>query len=165
MKKIWEVCPNLTRIACRVHVGMELKAHNWDHTFRVAQHALNIAEDNETGRLAGAAGLCHGVDRYLEFRQKVGPATTSVSKIPWEESMLKSRSATRAAVTSLIWTARTAPSSVTGEAGGKSAKRLSVSMTPFVSVTTLRRLPSCLPCGERGLQCDRAPSPESHPNP
>lgn len=66
---------------------MELNPHNWDHTFRVAQHALNIADDDTVGRLGGAAGLCHGADRILEYRHSAGPATSSVSKIPWEESL------------------------------------------------------------------------------
>lgn len=66
---------------------MELDAHNWDHTFRVAQHALNIAEDDDVGRLGGGAALGHGADRILEYRHNAGPATSSVSKVPWEESL------------------------------------------------------------------------------
>lgn len=87
MKNIWEVCPRLTLITYRAHEGMELNAHNWDHAFRVSQHGLNIAEDDVVGRLAGGAGLGHGADRIIEFRNRVGPATSSVSKVPWEESL------------------------------------------------------------------------------
>ncbi len=87
MKNIWEVCPKLTLVMYRVHDEMPLNPHNWDHIFRVAQHALNIAENDEVGRLGGAAGLCHGADRTIEYRKNVGPATSSVSHVPWEESL------------------------------------------------------------------------------
>jgi HD superfamily phosphohydrolase YqeK len=88
LKNIWEIYPKLTQIMYQVHEGMELNPHNWDHTFRVAQHALNIAESDEVGRLAGAAGLCHGADRILEYQNHTGPATSSVSKVPWEDSLM-----------------------------------------------------------------------------
>ncbi len=43
-----------------------LYCHDFDHVLRVALMAYLIAEDEESGRLAFAAGLCHNADRFLQ---------------------------------------------------------------------------------------------------
>ncbi|MBI2055293.1 MAG: HD domain-containing protein [Candidatus Sungbacteria bacterium] len=71
---IWEMYPHLARVVRDDHLkgGMESTGHNFDHSLRAGQYALLIAPDRETGRLAGAAGLCHSADRILQKQLEVG---------------------------------------------------------------------------------------------
>lgn len=43
-----------------------------DHAVRVGQMALEIAEDEQTGILAGAGGLVHNADRLIQHKMKLG---------------------------------------------------------------------------------------------
>lgn len=74
MEKIWEIYPGLTEVVRKDHeaYGMDVTGHPLDHTLQVAQVALLIAEDSYTGRIAGAAGLCHNADRLIQKERGVG---------------------------------------------------------------------------------------------
>ncbi|MDO8582371.1 MAG: HD domain-containing protein [bacterium] len=66
--KVWEICPKLVQLVLESHHALMLHAagHPFDHTLQVGQVAGLIAEDADTLRLAGAAGLCHNADRLLQ---------------------------------------------------------------------------------------------------
>lgn len=69
MKRIWEVFPALIKAVKLSHEKLPwpmLYCHDFDHVLRVGDRALVIAEDDTSGRLAAAAGLCHNADRILQ---------------------------------------------------------------------------------------------------
>lgn len=75
MKRIWEMYPNLTRAIKKSHDDMPtpmLYCHDFDHAIRVADRGMVIAPDEETGRLAAVAGLCHNADRILQKQANSG---------------------------------------------------------------------------------------------
>jgi len=74
LKNVWEIYPKLTGLVRQDHIefGMVGTGHDFDHALQVAQCALFIAEDEDVGRLAGAAGLCHNADRLLQKKLGVG---------------------------------------------------------------------------------------------
>ena len=71
---IWEIFPNLTEATKSSHDERNMvgTGHDFDHALQVAQVATMIAEDERTGRLAGAAGLCHDADRLLQKELGIG---------------------------------------------------------------------------------------------
>lgn len=74
VKKAWEMYPKLTetvRVAHRAY-GMEMSGHSFDHALYVGQVGVLIAEDEDTARLAGVAGLCHNADRMLQKHLGIG---------------------------------------------------------------------------------------------
>lgn len=65
-KKIWKIFPPLAKVTRRAHIDIGMaNGHDFDHALSVAQIALFVAESHSTGRLAGAAGLCHNADRII----------------------------------------------------------------------------------------------------
>lgn len=83
MKNIWEIYPKLTEAVRRDHIAFDMKAtgHSFDHTLQVAQCAVFIAEDEQIGRSAGAAGLCHNADRLFQKQLGVGKKDIPEEKI------------------------------------------------------------------------------------
>ncbi len=91
--KIWEIHPRLFLLVRQSHdaIGMDGTGHPFDHVLQVAQAAMIIAENDVTARLAGAAALCHNVDRLLQ-KQKGSDKTdsaahASAAMIPEAESV------------------------------------------------------------------------------
>lgn len=79
--KVWELYPGLTRAINETHakVAAEFKvamfyAHDFNHVIRVANMAQLIAPDEETGRVAGIAALCHNADRIAQVVNILGPS-------------------------------------------------------------------------------------------
>lgn len=83
MKNIWEIYPKLTEAVRRDHIALDMKTtgHSFDHTLQVAQCAVFIAEDEQVGKLAGAAGLCHNADRLFQKQLGVGKKDIHKEKI------------------------------------------------------------------------------------
>ena len=77
-RRIWEIFPELAKAVRKAHEEVGLYGHHdWPHAFRVGDVARQIG-NNEYGRIsfigafAGAAGLCHNVDRILQKKLNVG---------------------------------------------------------------------------------------------
>lgn len=70
MLKIDELYPKLAEAVRQDHVTFNMMStgHSFDHPLTVARYCPLIAPDEETGRIAGAAGLCHNADRLLKKR-------------------------------------------------------------------------------------------------
>ncbi len=68
--RIWEQFPRLVLVTRLAHekYAADIVHHDFDHALQVALVAVEVAEEPETSRLAGAAGLCHNADRMLEER-------------------------------------------------------------------------------------------------
>lgn len=78
--KIWEIYPNLVAAIKRTHnetvrdTGEAMfYCHDFDHVIRVADMAMRIADDENAGRLAAVAALCHNADRILQKLGRLGP--------------------------------------------------------------------------------------------
>lgn len=74
MKKIWEIFPELVAVVRKAHfdAGMTGNGHDFEHAARVGQYAYIISEDEEIGKMAGVAGLCHNADRILQKKFHAG---------------------------------------------------------------------------------------------
>jgi len=74
VKKIWLEFPRLTARIYQDHAeaGMVGGHHDAEHAVRVAQMAVEIAENDKVALRAGAAGLCHNADRILQHTLKLG---------------------------------------------------------------------------------------------
>ncbi len=77
--KIWEIYPNMVAAIKLTHSETVRKTeamfycHDFDHVIRVADMAMRIAEDENVGRLAAVAALCHNADRILQKIRNLGP--------------------------------------------------------------------------------------------
>ena len=87
-KKIWELYPALTRAIKATHdqtireTGDAMfYCHDMDHVIRVANMAMEIAEDETVGRLAAVAALCHNADRIIQKNRGLGP----FGEVPYED--------------------------------------------------------------------------------
>ncbi|MDP2704196.1 MAG: hypothetical protein Q8P01_03150 [bacterium] len=80
---VWQLYQKLTEVIWATHAeaGMLGGGHDPDHAIRVAQMALNIAPDENTARLAAAAGLCHNADRVLQKKMGIGRREVPENKV------------------------------------------------------------------------------------
>lgn len=67
MKKAWELFPKLTVAVKADHAGRECGHHLFEHALMVAQYALIIAEDEETGRLAADVQIADDKQYFYSF--------------------------------------------------------------------------------------------------
>ncbi len=72
--KAWEQYPKLVQAIRAIHdsEGPMFSAHDFYHVIHVAAYCHMIAPDEETGRLAAVAALCHNADRIEQKRSGVG---------------------------------------------------------------------------------------------
>jgi hypothetical protein len=82
VKQIWKVFPQLTKAVRQSHVDNKMAGgHPFDHVLQVAQCAYIIAETEDIGKLAGAAGLCHNADRILQKSLGIGRRDVPEEKV------------------------------------------------------------------------------------
>lgn len=78
-----QLFPGLARAVKEAHekYGLMASGHDFDHDLRVANYALIIASDAQTGRLAAAAGFCHSADRILGSKVPGGLEGSEISTL------------------------------------------------------------------------------------
>ncbi len=84
-KRIWEIFPGACSCIQADHERFGLRHHDIQHAKSVGDRAYRIAldewGDEQIGRLAGLAGLCHNADRIKQAELQVGRRDVSPDSV------------------------------------------------------------------------------------